>query len=335
MPGTETETEQGVDRTWTVRPVTTDDAEAVVALMAAAEAADRTEEHYDLGDVEEELANPDVDLGRDWLVAEEDGVLLAQQHLVPRAPVDGVQKIYLQGTVRPGHRGRGIGTDLVGRLAERAREHAAERGARVHLSATAPSDLADAEGLLVDHGLQPHRWTFVMEADLGDVATPPDLPEGFRLETWEGIDPTEVREVHNRAFVGHPGFTPWSASMWQQWVTGSRNDRPALSLALRGADGAVAAYVHTQVFDAVETATGRRETFVAKVGVVPEHRRRGLGRLVLQHAVWRHAREGYAATSLDVDYDNPTGANALYESVGFRVTRRWTNFERTDVERAD
>lgn len=310
--------------------MTHDDAGAVVALMAASEAADRTDEHYDLGDVEEELANPDVDLTRDWLVAEQDGVVVAQQHLAPRAPVDGVLTIYLQGTVRPDHRGRGIGTDLVARLVERAREHAAERDARAHLSATAPSDLPDAEGLLVDHGLRPHRWTFVMEADLADVAAPPDLPAGFRLQTWEGLDPAEIRGVHNRAFVGHPGFTPWSESMWQQWVTGSRNDRPALSLVLRDADGAVAAYVHTQVFDAVEAATGRRETFVAKVGTVPEHRRRGLAGLVLRHAVWRHAQEGYAATSLDVDYDNPTGANALYESVGFRVTRRWTNFERVD-----
>ena len=51
-----------------------------------------------------------------------------------------------------------------------------------------------------------------------------------------------------------------------------------------------------------------------------------LAALVLRHTMWRHAQAGYVATSLDVDSVNPSGANALYESVGFRVTRTWTNF---------
>lgn len=314
--------------TWTVRAATRDDAEAITTLMAAAEAADRTDEHHDLDDVLEMLDDPQVDLSRDWLVAEQGGALVGQCHLVPRAPVDGVQKLYVEGTTHPEHRGRGIGDDLLGRAVARGRAHAAEHGARAVLSATAPSDMPDAEALHRAHGLVPDRWTFVMEADLDGLAPPPEPPVGFRLETWEGADPAELLAAHNAAFVDHPGSTPWSEQMWQQWVTGSRNDRPALSVVLRDetAGGAVAAYVHSLEYEAVEAVTGRRETFIGKVGTVPAYRRRGLAALVLRHAMWRHAQAGYAATSLDVDSVNPSGANALYESVGFRVTRTWTNF---------
>lgn len=166
-----------------------------------------------------------------------------------------------------------------------------------------------------------------MVADLtGSVPDAPPVPDGYRLETWEGVDAEAIRAVHNRTFVGHPGFAAWDAEMWQQLVSGARAYRPAVSLLLRDGAGAIASYVQTAEYEAVEAATGRRETYVAKVGTVPEHRRRGLAGLLLRHAMQRYVAAGYVGTSLDVDSDNPTGANAIYEAAGFHVIRRWTNF---------
>ena len=34
------------------------------------------------------------------------------------------------------------------------------------------------------------------------------MPDGYTLATWEGVDHEEMRAAHNRAFVGHYGFTP-------------------------------------------------------------------------------------------------------------------------------
>ena len=61
---------------WT-RPATREDAEAVNGLLAAAEAVDQTDEHYNVDDVLEELENPMIDLARDWLVVEPDGDIVA------------------------------------------------------------------------------------------------------------------------------------------------------------------------------------------------------------------------------------------------------------------
>ena len=154
------------------------------------------------------------------------------------------------------------------------------------------------------------------------------LPEGYTVSTWEGVDPEELRAAHNVAFVGHPGWSPWSEQMWSQWVSGSRAHRPGLSVLLRDADGRVAAYVQTNEWDAVAEQTGRRETYVVKVGTLPEHRRQGLASALLLEAMRRHREDGVAAVGLDVDSENPTGALGVYEAVGFEVQRRWTTYRR-------
>ena len=56
----------------TTRPVTADDAVAVQRLLVALDAADRTEEHYSVEDVLEELANP-MTGPQDWLLVEREG----------------------------------------------------------------------------------------------------------------------------------------------------------------------------------------------------------------------------------------------------------------------
>jgi mycothiol synthase len=309
------------------RAVTRDDAAAVNDLLAAAEAVDHTDEHYDVEDVLEELANPMVDLDRDWVVAERNGRVIAQARLLPRAPDDGAVSITVDGTVHPEHRGQGIGSRLVPLMIERARAYAEERGLTPVVVGNAPSANTDVAEIFDRHGLRPDRWSFVMVAELpGPSSEAVSLPEGYGLSTWEGVDPDELRAAHNRAFVGHPGFTPWSAPMWSQWVSGSRNFRPGLSLLARDEWGGIASYIQTSEFAAGAEATGIRDAFVAKVGTVEGHRRRGLASVLLRIALQRYRDEGFDRASLDVDSENPTGALGVYERAGFRTAMRWTSY---------
>lgn len=55
------------------------------------------------------------------------------------------------------------------------------------------------------------------------------------------------------------------------------------------------------------------------IGTRPEHRGRGLGRLMLTTATAELARRGCTQVALDVDTSNETGALRLYESVGIHV----------------
>ncbi len=313
---------------FTIRPVSHADAEAVSDLLAAAETVDRSGEHYNVADVREDLANPMIDLEQDWLVVERAGEVVGQSRLLPRAPVEGTVSLSIDGTVHPAHRRTGIGSVLVPRMLARAREYADERSLAPRITAEALSHDAGLAVILQREGLRAHRYTFVMEADL-EAATAgpvPDLPPGLELATWSGADHEELRAAHNAAFVGHPGFTPWSTQMWDQWVAHSRNLRPELSLLLRDRTGSVAAYLQTNEYDAMTEATGVRDAFVAKLGTLPDHRRRGLGGSLLRLALHRYREHGFTSSSLDVDSENPTGALDLYVGAGFRPAVHWTSY---------
>ena len=190
-----------------LRPITRADAAAVAEVLAAAEAVDRTEEHVNVADLLEEMDNPMIDLTADWTVAEVEGRVVGHSGLAPRAVVDGTVRVGIEGAVHPEHRRRGIGTALLDRMVVRARAYAEERGARPVLVGTAPSDVPDVETLFARHGMTPHRWQFVMTADLEHVGSPPELPSGYTLSTWEGLDPEKLRLAHNRSAAGHTPAT--------------------------------------------------------------------------------------------------------------------------------
>ena len=315
---------------FSTRPMTREDAMAVNDLLAAAEAVDHTDEHYNVADVLEDFDNPMIEPAKDWLLVERDGIVIAHSRLLPRAPSQASLSVAVDGTVHPAYRGRGIGTHLVSALVARARDYVRERGEdlRPIITGSAPSDNTDVASIFDRSGLRPERFSFVMMADLkdGPLEPPPELLPGYTLHTWEGIDHDEIREAHNEAFVGHYGWSPWSAEMWTQWVADSRSLRPRLSLLARDRAGAIAAYIETGEFVAVQEATGIREAFVVKVGTSPRHRRRGLAGVLLRIALARYRDDGFDRAALDVDSENATGALGIYERAGFRTDMRWTSY---------
>ena len=219
---------------FSTRPVTREDAAAINDLLAAAEAVDRTEEHFTVEDVVEELDNPMVEPARDWLVVERDGQARgsvpadatgpptatgsASRSTAPCTPATGAR-----GSVRTSSPSWWRGPTSTPPNVASLRS----------ITGSAPSANTDLAAIFARQGLVPERWSFLMEADLDDAGVgvdEPPVPDGYELSTWEGIDHEEMRAAHNVAFVGHYGFTPWSPEMWAQWVSQTRNFRPELSL---------------------------------------------------------------------------------------------------------
>jgi mycothiol synthase len=315
-----------------IRPPTRADAAAIADHLRVVEEVDQTGEHYSTDDVVELLENPMIDPKRDWVLAQVAGEIVASTLLMPRAPADGVVDVSVVGEVHPAHRGRGIGSTLLPMMVARAKEYVAEQGEGLSavLRAHAISDDQGAAELFESLGFVPMRWNFLMEADLSlpSPEQPTEMPEGYAVHTWEGIDHDEIRAAHNAAFGGHHyGFTPWDAQMWEQWVSASRSYRPALSLVARSADGAIAAYVQTAEYDAVAETTGVREAFVAKVGTTPDHRRRGLASALLAQCIELYREHAFDRSALDVDSENPSGALGVYERAGFEVKKKFTLYE--------
>ena len=68
--------------------------------------------------------------------------------------------------------------------------------------------------------------------------------------------------------------------------------------------------------------------YVSILGVLREFRGRGLARLLLRTAFVQARDMGLAGTALHVDSQNPTGATALYRSVGMTPAQVYVAFER-------
>jgi mycothiol synthase len=310
-----------------LRPLRTSDIPQLVALMAAAEEVDDRGEHYSAEDLEEELANPDLDLEKDTVAAVDGDQLVGYASFLTRAdPVE--RRAFAFGVTHPDRRGEGIGSRLAEAMMSRARElQRAESSPLLVLSHCNVDDAAQAE-LLQSLGMVPDGWSFNMRVALDGVAPAPDFPDGYAVRAVDADDGDRVRLAHNRAFDGNPGFSPWSPTEWEQWVTGSRSFRPELSFVVtpEGNRDTVAAYVQSYVYDAHHEATGQRDVYVSRIGTVPEHRRHGLATTLLQHClvVFQHA--GFDEASLDVDSRNPTGALGIYERAGFRTRRRSAHY---------
>jgi mycothiol synthase len=315
----------------TLRPLTADDVPAWHRLLAAAEATDRTGEHYSEDDLREELADPALDPAKDPVGAfGADGSLLGY-HLVRPRGVDATRfKVHCEGTVHPDHRGQGLGTTLVEAMVSRARELRVARGHPVplELATSGPVGNAAQAELLTAAGMPATRWSFVMRCRLDAVPPAPSFPDGYLVRCYDADLAEPMLDAHNQAFLDHPGFLPWTAQMWEHHVIGSRSFRPALTFVVVPADdpGTVAAYLQTSEYDAHQQVTGRREAYVAKVGCRREHRGQGLAGGLLRHALHAYCEAGYDEASLDVDSENPTGALGLYERAGFTVETRLADY---------
>ena len=239
----------------------------------------------------------------------------------------------LDGTVHPAYRRRGIGSQLVPTMLARAAEYVREHGEdlRPIVTGKALSDNTDLDSILQKEGLRPERWQFVMLADLkqGRRYDAPELPDGYTLHPGTGSTTTRSRSAQP-GVRRHYGFVPWSAARCGT-VGGGQPGPPALAQpAARGPDGTIAAYLQSNEYDAAAEATGIREAYVAKVGTIEEHRRRGLAGVLLQIALDRYRDEGFDRAALDVDSENPTGALGIYERAGFRTDMRWATYRLVD-----
>jgi mycothiol synthase len=313
-----------------LRPLDRDDIPAWARLLADTEKVDNTGEHFSVADLEEEMDNPDVEVGKDFVGAFDGEDLVGYFSVMARGEAEGVFKVHVQGSVLPDRRGEGIGSVLATAMVDRGRAAALERRPDLpcRLTATGMSTNAEQEHLLTSHGMRGERWNFVMRTRVDDLPPAQPLPDGYEFRRYDDAMGLAVLEAHNLAFGGHhPNFTPWTETMWKQWVTGSHTFRPDTSRVVvpTGSDEIVA-YLTTHEFEAYFEATGRREAYVGKVGTLPEHRGRGIAAALLGHCLHAYAEAGYDEASLDVDSENPTGALGVYQRAGFAVESRWTNY---------
>ena len=291
------------------RALRPEDAKAVNAVIAAADARFGGDETWTADDLLEDWR--DVELERDAWVWELDGRVAAYGALFPR-----LGRVDADGYVHPDFLGRGLGAAIVDATEARA----AELGASRLVNAVLAGDRRASE-LLAGRGYREIRRFYRMATALDGPPPAPEWPEGIAVSTF---DPAEGREVHaalEDAFADEWDHQPESFERFRERRLETERLDPTLWWVAR--DGKEIA--------GLLLADWKRNGdagWIASVGVRRPWRRRGLGLALLRAALGEFHRRGERLVQLGVDAENPTGATRLYERAGMHVTWEAILFEK-------
>lgn len=289
-----------------LRPYRAEDLAGLVAIVPGATAAS----------IAEHLDYPGYDPTRDLLVATDDGDVVAARDVRVMARGDEPRLILESwGPTSPAAWSTDAPRALVAAMLDRARALlAARERAEATLQVRAAPDDAFARDLFGAFGFATARrlWSMVRR-DLANLPAP-TLPEGIVVREYvPGADDARWLAAFNEAFADHwGGWMQLSDAFWRRYVA-RPTFRPELSL-VAWDGGEIAGFCHCRLDDG---ATGQ----IRYVGVRPGWRRRGLGEALTRLGLVTLREAGADQVGLGVDATNSTGAQELYQRLGFVVTR--------------
>lgn len=294
------------------RAPTWSDLDGVLALVTECDLADVGTTDMNAEQLRREWSEPGFDLGRDAWLLQLDGGLVGYGYLLARE----TGPILAYGCVRPGHRGRGLGAEILRQIEARARERGGDR-----LTNYALGSDPDADRLLRAHGYSAVRHYFHLGIELAETAFDTALPAGLEARTFlPGQDDRGVYEAIADAFAEEWGYEPESFDRWRSRRLEGPGFDPALWLVALDA-GDVAGF---SLCSAASDGSG----WVDTLGVRPGWRHRGLGLALLRRSFELLGAAGATRVVLNVDGENPTGATRLYERAGMRILFRFDRYEK-------
>jgi mycothiol synthase len=311
-----------------LRSFTWDDLPAVVDLISRSEAVDQVERGTSDEETRTWWGSPPGDPQRDAFLAVVAGEPVGYGRVV-LSEGEEFSRFEAYGTVAPRRRGQGIGMKILAECERRAVARIGEAAATtVYLQAHADRSQQDVAELYACFGLKPVRYFFQMVYDGAEMRTGPAYPPGYGVRNfvWDQDEETMWR-VTNAAFQDHWGYTEDLLEEWLHWFDGDYFDPTLAFLGLDPAGRPVGLCLCT-IYPERNERLGREQGVVDVLGVLREHRGKGLGRALLLQGMRALQCRGCTHLTLGVDSESPTGAVRLYESVGFREWRTRVAFRK-------
>jgi ribosomal protein S18 acetylase RimI-like enzyme len=323
--------------TW--RGLTDSDLGPWFALLSRIQDHDADRERTRLADLQTLAGQSWTDLGANALAAvDPDGEFRAVGNNGFRPGATDELSINLSGGVDPTWRGQGLGRALLEWQRARAVQNIADLRAVDARAAGLPGrigcyveeQIPSRARLLEASGFTARRWFTELRRTLDPaVPAPQPLPEGLRLEPFTDGVAERVRTAHNDAFLDHWGSNPHDEESWRTNLVEDEAFRPGQSFAIVDTTEPgepVAAYVINTEWVEDWPALGYTEGYTEMVGVRRAWRGRGLARHLLALTARIFQDAGHPFATLHVDADNPSGALALYRSLGYESIHRTTYY---------
>lgn len=319
---------------WQIRHYREGDIPALARLVSAAEAVDQ----FGTRSVtEEELTanynQPMSDPPKQVLVAEgeaiggvEPGVPHGVARIVWIDDPNADERIYQFGiVVHPAVRDRGLEFVLAAELLKIARRHEAEPGVEPRKSVKLLTGFRTEDVLMQavceQMGLHAVRYGWTMERSLNEPLPEPRQVEGVTIRTYRRPEDNAASlDAYGRSFIDHFEYHEMPAEFWNYRMD-MPNSRPDLSWVAEvdAGPGELAGFCLVDVNEGDNERRGVSEGWIALLGTVRGWRGKGLGKSLLVHGMRSLKEAGLDTVLLGVDSESLTGANRLYESVGFTV----------------
>jgi mycothiol synthase len=268
----------------------------------------------------EMLRDPDFDPASLFVALDGERIVGFSEAYVQRRRVEaGKLQGFVNPEVVPELRGQGIERELMSRTLARLRERGIKE-ALYWLHHRIPWRLALAK----DCGFQYLRRFYAMERGFDKPLPDVHYPAGYSTERFLATEATHDFVVEwvgakDAAFVDHFNAAPSEPESF--WNYRDLKDEEVLYIFARTSGGAPAGVC----MPAIDSSTGEKDAWVGILGVIPAHRRRGLGRALLADGLaWIKSR-GAKRARLGTDAQNERSL-PLYRSAGFEVvdeTNTW------------
>jgi mycothiol synthase len=261
-----------------------------------------------------------ADLPHDCALVELDGRVVAYGRASRVDLITGESRVESVMNLEPDARGRGIEELLLRHALLRAEEIIAEFGRDRTMAVTSFVMSRDERQRIAVERAGFDRVRAGVELVRPNLDDIPDLPmpEGFEIRHIAADDRAmhrRVWEAAKRAFAESYGEHAQTEDQYDRWLTSSEFNPPLWRVAFRG--DAIAAQILNYLDDL--EADGSRIGWTESISTQPEFRRRGLARALLAESLRTVRDAGATKAALGADSQNPNQAQALYESMGFRV----------------
>lgn len=186
--------------------------------------------------------------------------------------------------------------------------------------------MTDQQAVMERHGYERVRY---FTESLRDLALPIDdalLEEGLASRPWSDDTVEDSLEVHNAAFEDHWGSQPFTLDHWKSFHSGEFF-LSQMSWVVYDQDLPVA-YMSCSKYPHDWEDRGRTEAWIEGIGTTRSHRGRGIASALITVALHAFRDEGLQYACLGVDSESPTGANRIYERLGFVPEKRMITFRK-------
>ncbi|MGI9648373.1 MAG: GNAT family N-acetyltransferase [Acidimicrobiia bacterium] len=301
---------------------------SMVGVIEASKVADRLERTDSVAGMAEKYSSlTNCDPFTDMLFAEVSGQVAGYSRVMWWDEIEGPRRYWAFGFIRPEFRRRGLGTAMLhwneARIGAIAAGHPADirKMIQVVASDTEPGALA----LYLAEDYQP----FVYDADmvrphLKDIPDLP-LPAGLVVRTPRSDEMRKVWDADREAFRDHPEASD-NFLTFDEWLAQPNRDPTLWRVAWAGDE--VAGQVRSYINAAENAEYHRLRGYTEEISVRNPWRRQGLARALLCLSLRALRDRGMEEAALGVMVDNPSGAEHLYQSVGFSVVKLYTSLEK-------